>query len=128
MAKISISIPDELANKLESLSRDKGRTTSGVVAEALSAYLPRLTGGTPPEAPSPDGSPNTPSASSQTQTQAPPSSPSGQADTQIGDVRARLLELEARVTNQDSVVEMIYNRFGELDERLSKLWHDVHDR
>lgn len=111
MAKLSISIPDELQKKTEARAQEKGVTVSHVIAEALEEYFARDASGAPQQAPAPS----------------PPST-----------LEARMAALEGRVNALETKSSPstppsadgnadLKKRIGDLDLRLSKLWHDVHE-
>lgn len=113
MTKFSISIPDEIASKLEALAKQEGKTLSGAITEALVAYFSEgserspqssSSSGASTPAPMPNGSGKTP----------PPVTPEGSPSQASTIPDPRISALNARV--------------DDLDMRLSRLWNEVHDQ
>jgi len=115
MTKFSISLPDELSKQLEAAANDKGETLSGVIAHALEKYF-SSNGASSPPPPSPPQAPPVPSTTGDPQ-----------LATRVQQLEAANRDLAAKVADGASQIQELAKLFGSLDQRLSKLWHDVHD-
>jgi len=115
--KLGISLSNDLAQKLESAAHDKGKTVSGMIADVLTAYFSTDGKETPTPTENPPAKiPDTP--------QVPASQPSS---SDLQSLLSRIRELDSKVSENSSVTNENTKTIGELDQRLSKLWHQVND-